>query len=149
MEFQNGEADARGQVACCVAQLRSRRTVVPDFRAVRDVKDYRNLDFSEHHTGSEGSSTISMESNPGFSGQGCVHSLSRVIKHPDISQVTLTTKFPIPFSQLRGGNLMVSLTVRLGTVTLTPKSQDLQVTGTNSSVGALLSATPNKDALRS
>jgi len=43
---------------------------------------------------------------------------------------------------------MISLIVRVGTVTLTAQSQNLQVTGTNPSVGALLSATPNNDAFK-
>ena len=83
-----------------------------------------------------------------FTGQGCVHSLSRVIKHPDISQVTPINKFTIPFTQIRGGDLAISVTVRVGNVSLTAQSQNLQVTGTNPSIGALQAGVPANDTFR-
>lgn len=83
-----------------------------------------------------------------FNGQGCAHSLLRVIKHPDISQVTSSNKFSIPFTQLRGGELTISLSVAVGSVTLTAQSQNLQVTGTNPSIGALQAGVPPRDGFR-
>jgi len=78
-------------------------------------------------------------------GQGCTYAPQKVIKHGDITQVTPTNKFQIPFKQVRGGSLTISVTVVVGGNTLTFSTKDLLVTGTNPSVGALAAeAAPNK-----
>src|SRR3569833_4749318 len=51
-----------------------------------------------------------------FSGQGCVHSVNRQIVHPEINQTTQSNVFTIPFTQLRGGDLTVSVSVWVGFV---------------------------------
>lgn len=87
---------------------------------------------------------VSLSSN----GTGCVHSRSRVIKHPDIVATNNQNKFAIPFSQVRGGNLDVSVSALVGTVTLTAKSDKLKVTGTNPSVNVLRTTAPINPAFR-
>jgi hypothetical protein len=80
-----------------------------------------------------------------FNGQGCANATQRIIKHDDITQMTTTNKFPIPFTQVRGGSLTISVTVAVAGNTLTASTKDLLVTGTNPSVGALaLVAQPNQ-----
>lgn len=81
-------------------------------------------------------------------GTGCVHSQSRVIKHPDIVVTNTQNKFTIPFSQVRGGDLDVSVSVVVGTATLTAKSEKLKVTGTNPSVAVLRTSAPVNPAFR-
>jgi hypothetical protein len=83
-----------------------------------------------------------------FTGAKCVHSLNRNIKHPDISCVTAVNALAIPFTKVRGGDLTISVAVRVGNVELTAKSAGLQVTGTNPGMGALMAATPDNDAFK-
>ena len=83
-----------------------------------------------------------------FNGQACNHSLSRVIKHPDIAQSTPTNKFTIPFAYVRGGDLSVSVSVMVGNTTVTAQSDKLQVTATNPSIKALQGTVPANDAFR-
>jgi hypothetical protein len=80
-----------------------------------------------------------------FHGQGCPHSLGRMVKHPDIRQFTTTNKFRIPFSAVRGGVLTVSVKVQAANQVLTATSQGLSITGTNPSV-AVLAAFVDPDA---
>lgn len=80
-----------------------------------------------------------------FNGQGCANATQRIIKHDDITQMTPTNKLQIPFTQVRGGSLTISVTVVVVGNTLTASTKDLLVTGTNPSVGALaLVAAPNQ-----
>ena len=80
-----------------------------------------------------------------FNGQGCAHATQRMIKHDDISQVTSTNKFQLPFTQVRGGALTISVTVAVAATTLTASTKDLVVTATNPSVGSLAgAAAPNQ-----
>ena len=83
-----------------------------------------------------------------FTGQSCTHALGRSIKHPDISQVTTTNKLTIPFTQVRGGNLTIAVTVVMGSSTLRAQSEKLEVTGTNPSVGVLAAVAPSNAAFR-
>ena len=83
-----------------------------------------------------------------FGGQGCVHSLNRQISHPEINQATQTNVFTIPFAQVRGGELTISVSVRVGNVTVTATSEKLQVTGTNPSTSALMNAVLTGDAFK-
>jgi len=87
-----------------------------------------------------------------FSGANCAHSLNRKIKHPDIACVTAANKLAIPFTQVRGGDLTVSVMVSVSSGDLTrvlqAKSEKLQVTGTNPSVARLAAAAPNNGAFR-
>ena len=79
-----------------------------------------------------------------FTGLGCPHSLSRVVRHTPISLVTTTNSFKVPFTAIRGGNLTVTLTVQVGTVRLTSTTQNFQVMGANPGVAALAAyAAPN------
>jgi hypothetical protein len=72
-----------------------------------------------------------------FNGMGCPHSLGRVVKHPDINQVTATNTFKIPFTAVRGGSLRVSVKVVVNNTQLSATSENLQITGTNPSPGTL------------
>jgi hypothetical protein len=83
-----------------------------------------------------------------FTGAKCAHSLNRNIKHPDIACTTAVNSLAIPFTQVRGGDLTVSVAVRVGNVNLTSKSENLQVTGTNPGMGALMAETPSNDAFK-
>jgi hypothetical protein len=83
-----------------------------------------------------------------FTGSSCVHSLGRVIKHPPITATTPTNTFQIPFTQVRGGDLTVGVSVRVGNATLTAQSSGLQVVGTNPALASLRSAAPANDAFR-
>jgi hypothetical protein len=74
--------------------------------------------------------------------------MGRVIKHPDISQVTTVNKLTIPFSQVRGGSLTIAVTVVMGSTILRAQSDRLEVTGTNPSVTALAPVTPTNIAFR-
>ena len=49
-----------------------------------------------------------------FIGGSCAHSQSRVIQHAEINQVTSTGTFLIPFTEIRGGSLLVSVPWRSG-----------------------------------
>ena len=83
-----------------------------------------------------------------FSGQGCVHSVNRQIVHPEINQTTQSNVFTIPFTQLRGGDLTVTVTVRVGNVVVTATSENLKVTGTNPSTAALMREVLTGDAFK-
>jgi hypothetical protein len=83
-----------------------------------------------------------------FSGANCPHSRGRVIKHPDINVVTTGNQFKIPFTQIRGGDLSVSVTVTIGSITLTAQSKGLQVTGTNPPMAALAAFVPKDVTFR-
>jgi hypothetical protein len=73
-----------------------------------------------------------------FVGGACAHSLNRRISHREINATTQTNTFTIPFSQIRGGELTVSVTVRVGNVLLNARSEKLQVVGTDPSTAALM-----------
>ncbi len=75
-----------------------------------------------------------------FKGVACAHSLSRVITHPDVTQKSGSNKFPIRFTQVRGGDLTISVTVQGGTLNLSKTSENLKVVGTNPSIGKLTSS---------
>jgi hypothetical protein len=83
-----------------------------------------------------------------FVGGACVHSVNRRISHPEINATTQTNTFTIPFSQVRGGDLTVSVSVRVGNVVLAARSEKLQVVGTNPSTGALLNMLITNDAFK-
>ncbi len=80
-----------------------------------------------------------------FDGKGCASAPQKTIKHDDIAQTTTTNKFQIPFTQVRGGALTISVSVAIPGSTLTDSTKDLLVTGTNPSVGTLAGvANPNQ-----
>jgi hypothetical protein len=83
-----------------------------------------------------------------FTGANCVHSLGRVIKHDPITAATMVNTFLIPFTQVRGGDLTVSVSVRVGNVNLTARSTGLQIVGTNPTLASLQAAAPANDAFR-
>jgi len=83
-----------------------------------------------------------------FNGQGCAHATQRIIKHDDITQTTATNKFEIPFTQVRGGALTISVSVAVPGSTLADTTKDLLVTGTNPSVGALAGAAAANQTFR-
>ena len=83
-----------------------------------------------------------------FTGANCAHSQNRVIKHAPITATTPVNTFPIRFTQIRGGDLSVSVAVRVGTVNLTAKSTGLQIVGTNPTLASLQAAAPANPAFR-
>jgi hypothetical protein len=83
-----------------------------------------------------------------FVGGACAHSLNRRISHPEINATTQTNTFTIPFSQIRGGELTVSVTVRVGNVLVNARSEKLQVVGTNPSTAALMNMVITNDAFK-
>ena len=83
-----------------------------------------------------------------FNGQGCLFAPSKVIKHDDITQTTPTNTFQIQFKQIRGGSLSVAVTVAVAGKMLTASTKNLQVTGTNPSVGVLAIAAAANQAFR-
>jgi hypothetical protein len=83
-----------------------------------------------------------------FTGATCKHSMNRRIEHPEINASTLTNTFTIPFTQVRGGDLTIEVTVRTGNSTAMGRSQGLKVVGTNPSTAALLRAAIMTDAFK-
>jgi hypothetical protein len=85
-----------------------------------------------------------------FTGANCKHSMNRRIEHPEINASTLTNTFTIPFTQIRGGDLTIEVTVRTGnSISMaTGRSQGLKVIGTNPSTAALLRAAIMTDAFK-
>jgi hypothetical protein len=73
-----------------------------------------------------------------FTGQHCPHSLNRRIEHPVIDQTAAIESLVITFTAVRGGDLVVSLTVDVGKLVLTATSTGLHVTGTNPTIPSLL-----------
>jgi hypothetical protein len=72
-----------------------------------------------------------------YNGVGCRHSPAREVRHPDITRVTTSDTFVIPFSAVRGGDLTVSVSVNVGSSKLTATSHHLKVVGTNPTVAKL------------
>jgi hypothetical protein len=83
-----------------------------------------------------------------FKGGSCAHSLNRTISHPPINTTTATNQLAISFSQIRGGDLVVKVTVRVGNSTLTAQSSGLKVVGTNPTVTTLAATAPNNTTFR-
>ena len=80
-----------------------------------------------------------------FDGQGCAHAPQKTVKHDDIAQTTAVNTFQIPFKQVRGGALTITVTVTGAGSILTASTKDLLVTGTNPSTGVLAQvAAPNQ-----
>jgi hypothetical protein len=78
----------------------------------------------------------------------CAHSLSRTTSHAPINATTIDNRLAITFSQIRGGDLLVKVTVRVGNSTLTTQSSGLKVVGTNPGVASLAAAAPNNVTFR-
>jgi hypothetical protein len=72
-----------------------------------------------------------------FTGEHCAHSLNRRIEHPAIDQTTAIGSLVIPFTAVRGGDLVVALTVEVGKLVLTTTTTGLHVTGTNPTIPSL------------
>jgi len=96
-----------------------------------------------------------------FTAGSCAHAGSRTTSHSPITATTAlapatgsppvastTSQFTIPFTQIRGGDLTVSVSVVVGGATLTASSTGLTVVGTNPNLGSLQSAAPANDAFR-
>jgi hypothetical protein len=81
-------------------------------------------------------------------GTACPHSMSRTTNHAPISAVTPSNKFKIPFTQIRGGELTVKVSVQVGANLLTAQSQGLNIGGTNPTVASLSHVAPPKDGFR-
>lgn len=77
-----------------------------------------------------------------FKGGPCAHSLNRTISHPPITTTTARNQLAIAFGQIRGGDLVVRVTVRVGNSTLAAQSNGLKVIGTNPSATTLSVAAP-------
>jgi hypothetical protein len=83
-----------------------------------------------------------------FQGTACAHSANRTTSHAPISSVTSTNTFAIPFTQVRGGDLTVTVSVTVNGSTLTASSNGLTIVGTNPTIGSLQSTAPNNAAFR-
>jgi hypothetical protein len=83
-----------------------------------------------------------------FKGGSCAHSLNRTIAHTPINVTTARNQLPITFTQIRGGDLVVKVSVRVGNTALTAESNGLKVVGTNPSIGSLGAAAPNNPSFR-
>ncbi|MGO4872105.1 MAG: hypothetical protein ACLPGW_16115 [Roseiarcus sp.] len=93
--------------------------------------------------------TVSLAFIGGVGGAAhCPHSASTRTQHPDITQTTLSNRLTIPFTQVRGGDLTISVAVRVGNTVLTAKSANLQVVGTNPSMASLQAVAPNEAGFR-
>ena len=74
-------------------------------------------------------------------GSGCQHSMGKVTSHPEIAKTTLVSSLSIPFTAVRGGELIVSVEVSVGVHVLTAISRGLRVVGTNPTIRGLVTAT--------
>lgn len=96
-----------------------------------------------------------------FSGNACAHSFGRTTSHSPIIGTTnldpptgnppvpsMTSKFKIPFKQIRGGDLTVTVTVEVGGVKLKATSTGLTIGGSNPRLGSLQTRAPQKPAFR-
>jgi len=83
-----------------------------------------------------------------FHRHGCIHAPDRVLKHDDIRRTTTTNSLQIPFTQIRGGSLTISVTANTPLGRLTAETKDLLVTGTNPSVTALAAEAANNEGFR-
>ena len=72
----------------------------------------------------------------------------RSTAHAPITATTAVNTFTIPFQQVRGGDLVVKVSVLVGGAVLTAQSQDLQIVGTNPLITSLDASAPQKDAFR-
>jgi hypothetical protein len=78
----------------------------------------------------------------------CAHSGSRTTSHAAIKELNGTAQFRVPFTQVRGGNLTVKVTVVIGNITLQAKTTGLKITGTNPTVDSLKTEAPAKAGFR-
>ena len=83
-----------------------------------------------------------------FKGGACSHSQGRTISHPPISATTSQNQLALSFIQVRGGDLVVTVTVRVGNITVTAQSSGLKVVGTNPNLGSLQVAAPANQSFR-
>jgi hypothetical protein len=73
-----------------------------------------------------------------FDGSVTPHGVGRRTEHPPIAgQVGPKATYVVPFKDVRGGVLMVTVSVQLGAKVLTAASQDLTVVGTNPTPAAI------------
>src|SRR5438552_112222 len=80
------------------------------------------------------------------------HGPSRVVSHPDMGERTTTAEWKIPFTKIRGGNLSIAVTAKVGNQNLEATlsqvgGKPLRVLGSNPSKLQLHQAIPSK-ALR-
>lgn len=83
-----------------------------------------------------------------FKGGSCAHAQNRTTAHTPITTVTTKNQLAIPFTQIRGGELLVKVTVRVGNSTLSAQSNGLKVVGTNPSTSTLAAAAPANTSFR-
>jgi hypothetical protein len=84
-----------------------------------------------------------------FTGSVCPHGTLRNTSHSDMpAQIGPSNRFVIPFIEVRGGALVVTLSVRIGTQTLQATSENLTIVGTNPTVGAIGIEAPANQAFR-
>ena len=80
-----------------------------------------------------------------FHGHGCPHAMGRSTSHTAIHAKTSTGNWTIPFSQVRGGTLTVSVHVQIDHHKLSATKTSLSIVGTNPTPTSLLCATyPNE-----
>src|SRR5262249_45016128 len=77
----------------------------------------------------------------------CNHQVGRVINSKVIRQTTTGGSLTVPFSQVRGGDLSIRVSVKVGKTTLNANSQGLRIGGTNPLLADLQAALPN-DTMR-
>jgi len=87
-----------------------------------------------------------------FNGGNCKHSRNRRIDHPVINARTSGNIFTIPFTQVRGGDLTVEVTIGfgdwMGTSVVTERSRGLKIVGTNPTTAALSREAIMKDCFK-
>ena len=80
-------------------------------------------------------------------GAACPHSVSRATNHAPITELNGTTQYRIPFTQVRGGDLTVKLSVVYGNITLHAEIKGT-ITGTNPALSSLQNDAPKKAGFR-
>ena len=83
-----------------------------------------------------------------FNAGPCVHSMGRQISHPAINVTTPQNTLALPFTQVRGGDLTVKVSVQVGSSTLKAESSGLKIVGTNPTLGSLQVAAPANQSFR-
>jgi len=138
-----------GSLSLDYARLRPKRSSVCHFGRLRNAEDHRNSQFREFHAPSESTCVLPMEGQCDVrGGPACAHSGGRVIRHSEIAQVTSTNTLTIPFKEVRGGDLEISVSMQLGRISATGKSNRLKIVGTSPSIAILSSVARPKKAFR-
>jgi hypothetical protein len=77
----------------------------------------------------------------------CPHGPARTFSHPTITQTVVGGRFTIPFTQIRGGALTISVKATVAGRVLTTQSNGLAIAGVNPPIASIQGALPH-DTLR-